>query len=268
MTGIGAGLRAYPMRLALMMAIGVAVVSADFLNSYDWHATCDEITNLAAVSLCKSNACAAGTGSYQEALDAYDEYVRAHQSSEATYWLAEIRRVALVLFVLASYWLLAKRRFSAIGLSLAPSQGWWYWCRAAVLLAILSALLTIPVGLCLLCLGWRIESILEQNWEDDIVVNFFVNAPLLEESIYRIGVCVPIAALVGPRTAIVASGILFAILHFIYGNANPVNMIAGFLLAWSFMKSNTILVPVLLHLFGNILAIALLKGWLLPFLRG
>jgi membrane protease YdiL (CAAX protease family) len=43
-----------------------------------------------------------------------------------------------------------------------------------------------------------------------------------------------------------------AILHVLYGNAGPDNLIAGFFLAWAYLKSGTILVPVVLHSLGNV----------------
>ena len=34
--------------------------------------------------------------------------------------------------------------------------------------------------------------------------------------------------------------------------SEPINFVAGFLLSWSFLKSGSIFVPLLLHSFGNI----------------
>ena len=44
---------------------------------------------------------------------------------------------------------------------------------------------------------------------------------------------------------------LFGLLHVVYGNPGPDNLVAGFFLAWSFLKSGTIVVPVVLHSLGN-----------------
>jgi uncharacterized protein len=40
-------------------------------------------------------------------------------------------------------------------------------------------------------------------------------------------------------------------LHVLYGNAGPNNLVAGFFLAWSYLKSEAFLIPVALHSLGN-----------------
>ena len=84
-----------------------------------------------------------------------------------------------------------------------------------------------------------------------------VAAPVLEETLYRLLVCVPLAGWRRPWLAIAASGLLFAALHFLYGNPSPENMIGGLILAWAYLKSETIVVPVLLHALGNLLVLAM-----------
>ena len=56
--------------------------------------------------------------------------------------------------------------------------------------------------------------------------------------------------------AIAASGVIFAALHFVYGNPSPENAVGGLFLAWAYLKSETIVVPVLLHALGNSLVLA------------
>ncbi|MHC4982059.1 MAG: lysostaphin resistance A-like protein [Planctomycetota bacterium] len=77
-------------------------------------------------------------------------------------------------------------------------------------------------------------------------------APVLEEGIYRFVLCVPLVVLAGPRVAILASGCLFASLHFAYGNPAPDNFVAGFILSWAFLKSGSVILPVGLHCLGNL----------------
>jgi uncharacterized protein len=88
-----------------------------------------------------------------------------------------------------------------------------------------------------------------------------VLAPLKEEAIYRLGVCVPLTPWLGPRAAIAVSGLVFAGLHFAYGNPSPENLVGGFFLAWAYLKSETILVPVLLHGLGNLCVLASQIGY-------
>ena len=81
-----------------------------------------------------------------------------------------------------------------------------------------------------------------------------VFAPLWEEIIYRQAVCVWLAPLVGATLCIVIDGALFGGLHFLYGNPSPDNFIAGYFLAWAFLKSGTLWLPILLHASGNLVA--------------
>jgi membrane protease YdiL (CAAX protease family) len=81
-----------------------------------------------------------------------------------------------------------------------------------------------------------------------------VDYPLFEEVLYRLAVCVPVAAWLGPRVAIAASGFIFAGLHVLYGNPSPDNLLGGFILAWAFLRSGTLVVPIALHSLGNLCA--------------
>jgi membrane protease YdiL (CAAX protease family) len=78
-----------------------------------------------------------------------------------------------------------------------------------------------------------------------------VAAPVIEEMLYRIVICVPLVALAGFWGAALISRAVFAGLHFMYGNPAPDNSIAGYVLAWAFLKSGSIIVPVFLHTTGN-----------------
>ena len=51
---------------------------------------------------------------------------------------------------------------------------------------------------------------------------------------------------------IILSGTVFALAHLVGGNPGPDNFIAGFILAWAFLKSGTLLIPILLHFAGNL----------------
>jgi uncharacterized protein len=54
--------------------------------------------------------------------------------------------------------------------------------------------------------------------------------------------------------------VVFALLHVAYGNPGIDNTIGGFILTWAFLKSETILVPIVLHGLGNL---AVLILWIL-----
>jgi len=66
----------------------------------------------------------------------------------------------------------------------------------------------------------------------------------------------------GERGTILASGLVFALIHILRGNASPENQIAGFLLEWAFLRSGTILVPIAMHSAGNLIALGFqVGGW-------
>jgi len=77
-------------------------------------------------------------------------------------------------------------------------------------------------------------------------------APITEESVYRFALCVPAHQSFGERLTSLASGAAFAALHFRYGNPAHDNFIAGFALAWAFLRSRTLLMPLGLHALGNL----------------
>jgi membrane protease YdiL (CAAX protease family) len=87
--------------------------------------------------------------------------------------------------------------------------------------------------------------------------SYCVSAPILEEALYRLVLCVALVRIAGPRWTILVSGAIFAALHFVWGNASPENFIAGYFLAWAFLKSGSILTPIVLHSLGNACVVAL-----------
>jgi membrane protease YdiL (CAAX protease family) len=91
-------------------------------------------------------------------------------------------------------------------------------------------------------------------------VDMCVIAPVVEESIYRLVLCFPTTATIGSTGAIILSGATFAGLHFAYGNPSPDNFVAGYILAWAYLKSGSIMVPITLHSLGNSVAFAVHFG--------
>jgi membrane protease YdiL (CAAX protease family) len=87
-------------------------------------------------------------------------------------------------------------------------------------------------------------------------VHMCLIARALEETIYRLVVCVPTPATFGPKTAILVSGATFAGLHFVYGNPSPDNLLAGDVLAWAYLESGSLVFPIALHSLGNAVAFA------------
>jgi membrane protease YdiL (CAAX protease family) len=166
---------------------------------------------------------------------------------------------------LAAYLVLARGDRHSVGLSLVPLQGWWHWCRITVFVGLLTGVL---VG-GLVVIAWIVYRSLGADLPvyatpphrvADAFVGMCVSAPLLEEPIYRVAVCVPAAILLRRAGAIAVSGLLFGLLHVVAGNPGPDNLVAGFLLAWAFLKSGSIMVPLAWHSLGNLCALAIHVG--------
>lgn len=139
----------------------------------------------------------------------------------------------------------------------SPQSGWKYWIKGGAALGIVVLLLVLG-GYFLLSLsgensnlGWTFKSRADFiRW----VFNYGIIIPIEEELIYRTVLCVPLFSLVGFWPTVIVGGTVFSFLHFIYGNPAPENFIGGFILVWVFLKSRSILVPLGLHVSGNVVA--------------
>ena len=149
----------------------------------------------------------------------------------------------------------------SLGLRLAPTQGWWYWCRLAAFFGFWIGLaLFVYVGVWL-SLGKALPVI--RTYPSIHALTWMcVQAPVTEEVIYRVLLLVAVLPTLGHRGSIVTSGVIFALIHVLRGNASPENQIAGFMLAWAYLKSGTILVPIAMHSGGNLIALGgQVAGW-------
>jgi membrane protease YdiL (CAAX protease family) len=158
--------------------------------------------------------------------------------------------VALILYGSGTGW-----NHAALGLRLTPIQGWKYWFKVAIILGSIVGLTCLSAWLFALTLGIHIfVPQIDPSYPPvrAWLVDALILAPVLEELVYRFALCVPIVRRFGPMRAIILSGTVFALAHFIGGNPGPDNFIAGFILAWAFLKSGTLLVPILLHFAGNL----------------
>ena len=161
-------------------------------------------------------------------------------------------RIALAGAALCVMALLGRGKRLSLGLTLRMAPSYRYWAAAALLIgAVVGAfcLVAVPV---LRAVGIDIPiPMLPPDLVMFVLGHTCCKAPLLEEALYRLVLCAPLAAVAGPRLAICASGAVFAGLHFVYGNPGPDNFIAGYLLAWAYLRSGCVLTPVLLHALGN-----------------
>jgi uncharacterized protein len=180
------------------------------------------------------------------------------------YWnihpLIDQGRGVVALLGLAAYVYLVQGDLKSLGLTLHPIQGWWYWVKVTFLIGLATlGIIAVALGVLLLS-GQKLPISICPTEPKYVGISFLhmcVFAPVLEETIYRLLVCVPLAGWKRPRTAIVASGLIFAALHFLYGCPSPENIFGGLVLAWAYLKSETIVVPVLLHGLGNSLVLAM-----------
>jgi membrane protease YdiL (CAAX protease family) len=170
-------------------------------------------------------------------------------------------RGALAVLGLAAQLRLVNGDLASAGLRLTPAQGWWYWGRASLLLG-LAVLACVGVGLGAWALAGRELPVYATPPAEAgaAFLRMCLFAPVLEEAIYRLALCLPLAVLLGPWGAVAVSGLLFGGLHWAYGTPSPENLVGGFLLAWAYLKSESIAVPVLLHGSGNLCALAAQVG--------
>jgi membrane protease YdiL (CAAX protease family) len=163
----------------------------------------------------------------------------------------------------ARWCLLSRGRLDAIGLKIRPNQGLVYWVKATLkigaLVALFATLVFVSLRLCSVDISLPLLPP-SQFWP--VFTETCITAPILEEFIYRFSLCIAAVMLFGPRPTIALSGAVFAALHFIYGNPGPDNFIAGFFLGWAFLKSGTILIPIILHGLGNLcVMLAQVANW-------
>lgn len=161
-------------------------------------------------------------------------------------------RLGFLMVALTAYGTVARWDSASLGLVLRPVQGFGYWIKAALLIgALMLTLIAISLAI-LAALGIHLSI---PTREPSQAFSWFyfacINAPILEEVVYRFILCVPLAALCGPWCAIAVSVVAFAGLHFAAHVASPDNVIAGVFLAWAFLKSGSFAVPVALHALGN-----------------
>jgi len=173
----------------------------------------------------------------------------------ATYAEALEGRRVLAVVALAVHLRLTHGDLASVGLQ-TPNQGWRWWVRVSLWIGLaVAACVVIGLGLWVVC-GGKLPVYAtppsDTGWS---FLRMCVFAPVLEEVVYRLALCVPLAVWLGPWRAIVVSALAFAGLHLAAGSPSPENLIGGFFLAWAYLKSESIVIPVLLHSLGNLFAL-------------
>lgn len=175
---------------------------------------------------------------------------------------SDLQRCAMAAAAIVLFGWLARWRWRGLGLRLRPVQGWGHWAKWTAKLGAVIVLLFMALPIWLIRAGmlqvpaWS-SPLFTEPWQALAwLPHACLVTPVTEEFIYRFVLCVPVAAAVGERSAIVASGLAFALLHVLYGCPAPDNLLAGFILGWAFVKSRSLALPILLHALGNLLVAA------------
>jgi len=107
-----------------------------------------------------------------------------------------------------------------------------------------------PFGMCEMAKPW--------SWGESYLA--LVHAPLWEEALFRFLLCGALLGRVPPSVNIAFNGALFALAHIVYGGIGPDSLVGGFMFAWGFLRSGTILVPLAMHFLGNLALVLIVEG--------
>lgn len=166
-----------------------------------------------------------------------------------------LARLGMIAAALVLYALAARGHWPSLGLRCTLAPGWRYWLKAVLIIAGIILAAGLVCGLTAIVVGYdlsayRLFDSPGEFW--DWLWPACVVAPVLEEGLYRFILCTAVVAVAPPWVAVVLSGAIFAGLHFVYGNPGPDNFLAGYFLAWTYLRSGSILLPVALHALGNL----------------
>ena len=152
--------------------------------------------------------------------------------------------IAIAIFVY-----LTRNNLDAIGVRVRPLPSLRFWLGTILVLALIMTVLIACTILVYVALDKPMPPPALPTFSH--VWGAVVDAPIVEESIYRWLFVTGIVA-VAPRWAgVVLSGAVFAYLHFVYNNPGPDNFIGGYFFAWMYLRSGSILVPIGFHALAN-----------------
>ena len=177
--------------------------------------------------------------------------VSAHLTVKTRTWTVGAASLAGVVLVLGA---LARWDWRSLGLRVVPIQGWWYWAKLTVIAAAGFGVLLLAIygGARLLGIDTGPAPYMTPDQLGWFLRQGVVEAPLFEETIYRLALCTGAVAVLRKWPTIAVSGLAFGVLHVLYGNPGPDNILAGYVLAWAYLKSGTIWLPVVYHALGNL----------------
>ena len=168
-------------------------------------------------------------------------------------------RIILAISAVICLLLLAGGNLSTIGVVFRPRYGFRYWIKATIVVAAVIALLLslVIAAFWFTDINVSLPRTAPQSFSRTVLVSC-IEYPLLEETLYRLVFLTPLVVLLGGRWTILVGGVVFAALHFAYGNPAPDNFVAGYFLAWAYLKSGSVLIPIAWHSLGNACAHAII----------
>lgn len=140
----------------------------------------------------------------------------------------------------------------ALGLVSHPHPSVSYWIYASgcgLLVCVLAFVVAIalsrrgmdPFGFC----GPELPS------TNGSVLSYVLRPAIEEELLFRFLPCGALLGYVSVRANVAINGVIFALMHIVFGGIGPDSAVAGFVLAWAFLRSGSILVPIAMHAAGN-----------------
>jgi membrane protease YdiL (CAAX protease family) len=246
-TAIGRQLRHPTWRWITALTVGAVVVGLDLGVHWRYHLA--EAAYLERVEACRE-LLPAFVPSQADSDAVTERYESMLAAADHALYVRLVLAVAAPLVYLA----LARGDRASVGLLESPRQGWRAWIAISMRAGAVLFVAALGFALVWRSLGWGWESAIAGYSDGQFLfAEGCVRAPVFEEIIYRLALCVPIATRFGSGPAIAASGILFALVHVTYGNLNPASAISGFFFAWVFLKSDSIIPCIALHALGNFL---------------
>ena len=174
-------------------------------------------------------------------------------------WAYYQRGANLVVVLVATIvlWRLAGRDAETLGLRLRVEPSPRYWLGGVALVAL--AVGAIVTGY-LWATGRHQRLSLSAPDADAWRMDFpdlCLFYPVYEELVYRVALCSALVAVIGRWPTVVASGAIFALAHVAYGTASPDNFVAGYFLAWAYLRSGSVALPIAMHAAGNLVVFLL-----------
>lgn len=180
-------------------------------------------------------------------------------ASTHRYWwrsVPDFSETFLALMGLIAVVMARNGRVDGLGLNYSPRQGWRYWFRFTFWIALVLGVI-IAATSAVLWFGHfhvRIARMAPSELRP-MAPYMIVYAPIFEELLFRSLLCFALRPTLGIRTTIIVSGALFALMHW-PGNPGPDNQVAGFVLAYVYLRSESLAVPIAMHAGGNAFAVA------------